>query len=159
MRLVRLIVRVLSRLSDFYTHHIFRQKIDRALSLHQRGEARRDGLRLESARTTLHIGWIARNVHPWDSTLPRERLEQLFAQQCLADTEAAVSRLFNEVPVLDAIEVKVRKDQGGPALMLGIVKRSEVGLCSSQSIAMKLRSLGLRFRLHNLRLEPIDASD
>jgi hypothetical protein len=83
----------------------------------------------------------------------------LFAQQCLADTEAAVSRLFNEVPVLDAIEVKVRKDQGGPALMLGIVKRSEVGLCSSQSIAMKLRSLGLRFRLHNLRLEPIDASD
>jgi hypothetical protein len=148
-----------SRVSDFYKAHVFWRKIERALALHRRGEARSDGLQLTSAKTTLHIEWLARDVHPWDRGLPRDETEQLFSQQCLADANAAISRLFAEVPVLDTIEVRVRRDPSQAPLMAGVVKRSDLYRSAGASIAMRLRSLGLKFRMHNMRLEPTDVSD
>ena len=148
-----------SRVSDFYKAHVFWRKIERALALHRRGEARADGLRLTSAKTTLHIEWLARDVHPWDRGLPLDQTERLFSQQCLADANAAISRLFAEVPVLDAIEVLVRRDPSQAPLMAGVVKRSDLYRSAGASIAMRLRSLGLKFRMHNMQLEPSDASD
>jgi hypothetical protein len=84
-----------------------RKAIQDALALHHRGEARRDGLNLIQASHHLEIEWHARDVHPWDraSKKPGDR-EFLFAQQSIADTDAALSRLFNELPEIDVIEFR-----------------------------------------------------
>jgi hypothetical protein len=148
-----------SRVSDFYKAHVFWRKIERALALHRRGEARSDGLQLTSAKTTLHIEWLARDVHPWDRGRSRDQTERLFSEQCLADANAAISRLFAEVPVLDAIEVRVLRDPAQAPLLAGVVKRSDLYRPASASIAMRLRSLGIKFRMHNLLLEPTDVSE
>ena len=134
-----------SRVSDFYKAHVFWRKIERALALHRRGEARSDGLQLTSAKTTLHIEWLARDVHPWDRGRSRDQTERLFSEQCLADANAAISRLF--------------RDPAQAPLLAGVVKRSDLYRSAGASIAMRLRSLGLKFRMHNMRLEPTDLAD
>lgn len=150
-----ILTRLASRISDSYTAHIFWRKVERALALHRRGEARSDGLQLTLAKTTLRVEWLARDVHPWDRGLPAVQSERLFAEQCLADTDAAISRLFAEIPVLDAIEVRVRRQPSQPPLLAGIVHRKDLREPSPRSTSMRLRSLGLMFRMVDLQLEQI----
>jgi len=150
---------IASRISDFYKAHVFWRKIERALALYQRGEARSDGLQLTSAKMTLRIEWLARSVHPWDRDLPAQKSERLFSHQCLDDTHAALGRLFAEIPVLETIEVQVRRDALHPPILLGTVGRDSFkdGDYYS-STAMKLRAIGLSFRMNNLCLEEIEAN-
>lgn len=147
--------RIASRLSDFYKAHVFWSKVERALALHKRGEARADGLRLTSARTTLSIEWLARSIHPWDRDLPADQAERVFTQQCLPDTSAALTRLFDEIPVLDAIEVRVRRVPSHPPILVGTVRRDSLKDCHCTSIVMKLRTIGLSFGMTNLCLDEI----
>src|SRR5262249_47284376 len=137
---------IASRISDFYKAHIFWCKIERALALYQRGEARSDGLQLTSATTTLRIEWVARSVHPWDRDLPVDKSERLFTHQCLDDTHAALARLFADIPVLDTIEVRVSRNVLHPPILLGTVERESFRSNDYSSIAMKLRAMGLSFR-------------
>src|SRR5260370_14403268 len=100
MRLKRVFTAFASRVSDFYKAHVFWRKVERALALNQRGEARSDGLEMTSAKTTLRIDWLAREIHPWDRHLPTEKAESLFSQQCLDDASATLTRLLAAIPVL-----------------------------------------------------------
>jgi hypothetical protein len=63
--------------------------------------------------------------------------------------------LFAEIPVLDAIEVRVRRQPSQAPLLAGIVHRRDLREPSSRSTSMRLRSLGLMFRMVDLRLEQI----
>src|SRR5262249_12666070 len=131
----------------FYKVHAFCSKVERALALHKRGAARSDGLRLTSARTVLSIEWLARSIHPWDRDLPALQAERVFTQQCLDDTSAALTRLFEEIPMLDAIEVHVGRVPSHPPILFGTVRRDCLKNNDCGSIAMKLRTLGLSFQM------------
>jgi hypothetical protein len=101
-----------------------RKAIQDALALHHRGEARRDGLILIQASHHRKIEWRARDVHPWDrASEPGER-EFLFAQQSMADTDAALSRLFDELPEIDPIAFRVTHPDSGHRILAGTVERS-----------------------------------
>ena len=146
-----------SRISDFYKAHVYWRKVERALALNQRGEVRSDGLQMTSAKTTLRIDWLARAIHPWDRDLPPERAERLFSQQCLDDANAAISRLFAEIPVLDSIEVRVRRDISRPPILVGTVyRRDSLTTNDYASTGMRLRAIGLSFRMSNLCLEEFE---
>ena len=101
-----------------------RRAIQDALALHRRDEVRRDGLDLISASYRLEIEWRAREIHPWDRfTEPGER-EVLFAEQSIADTDAALSRLFNELPEVEVIEFRVIRPGSLQPILAGTVERS-----------------------------------
>jgi len=156
MSLKLFLARIASKVSDTCPSRLFWQRIDRALALHTRGEVRSDGLQLASAKTTLNIEWLARDIHPWDKDVSAERAEQLFAQQCLNDTNAVIARLFDELPMLDTIELSVKRSPDQPPLLTGIVHRSSLRDTSNHSIGMRLRALGVSFRMNNFCLEAGD---
>jgi hypothetical protein len=101
-----------------------RKAIQDALDLHRRGEARRDGLTLTQASHYLEIEWRARDVHPWDRACESGEREFLFAEQSIADTDAALSRLFNELPEIDVIEFRVTQPDSDQRILAGKVERS-----------------------------------
>jgi len=158
MKLKLLLLRIASKVSDLYQPHVFWRKLDRAMALRRRGGIRADGLRVTAARTTLHIEWVAREIHPWDRDLNEDEAERRFTQQCLDDTDAAISRIFGEIPVLNTIEVCVRRGVAGPPLLTGTVQRASLWTSDHVSTGMRLRGLGVRFRMHNLRLEEFPGS-
>jgi hypothetical protein len=123
------------------------------MALHWRGEARCDGLRLTAARTVLQLEWLARDLHPWDRDLPRVRAHLEFSAQCFDDTEAAITRLFNEIPVLDAIEVCIRREAAQSPLLTGTVEREDFERIERAPAALKLRRVGLKFCMSNEGLE------
>jgi hypothetical protein len=98
--------------------------IQGALGLHNRGEARRDGLTLTQVSHYLEIEWRARDVPPWDRVCESEERESLFAEQSIADTDAALSRLFNELPEIDVIEFRVTHPDTDQRILAGKVERS-----------------------------------
>jgi hypothetical protein len=63
--------------------------------------------------------------------------------------------LFAEIPADDTIELGVRREPSQPPLLAGTVDREDFGLDDYSSIGIKLRSLGLKFRMSDLRLEQI----
>jgi hypothetical protein len=128
--------------SRIFKTQVFWRRIERALALHQRGEVRSDGLRLTSAKTTLFVEWLARAIHPWDRDLPADKAERAFTQQCVDDTGAALSRLFAELPMLDSIQVRVRRHPSHPPLLSGIMQRDCLKDTHHTSIGMKLRAVG-----------------
>lgn len=101
-----------------------RKAIQDALALHRRGEVRRDGLDLISAAHHLEIEWCARDIHPWDRFTEPEKREALFAEQSIVDTEAALSRLFNELPEVEVIEFRVIRRGSGQRILAGTVERA-----------------------------------
>jgi hypothetical protein len=101
-----------------------RKAIGDALALHRRGEVRRDGLTLTSTSHRLEIEWRARDIHPWDRATESGEREALFARQSIADTDAALSRLFNELPEVDVIEFRVIHPDSGQRILAGAVERS-----------------------------------
>ena len=147
-----------SKVSDCYKAHVFWRKVERALSLNQRGEVRSDGLQLTSAKLTLRIDWLAREIHPWDRNLPAQQAERLLTQQCLDDADAAITRLFAEIPVLDTIELCVRRDISRPPILRGTIHRDSLRGNHYASTGMRLRAIGLSFRLNNLCLEEVEAN-
>lgn len=115
-----------------------RCRVMRALALNRRGEARRDTLSLSRFNNRLEIEWRAREVHPWDRDLPPARIAQLFAEQCLDDTHAALERLFSALPEIDIIEFKVMHPVSGMLIMAGDVTRLEIRAVKAHSSGMRL---------------------
>jgi hypothetical protein len=124
----------------------FKDRIQEALALQNRHEVRSDGLMLESLCDRLEICWGARDVHPWDQGFSFEYREATFFRQLMEDTEAAIIRIFEQLPEIDVIEVKVFGLQSDKLLLSGTVLRSS--LTNSQdrifSVRMRLASLGLQ---------------
>jgi hypothetical protein len=138
-----------------YARRRFRRHVLRALALNKRGEARSDGLLLNNFDNRLQIEWQAREVHPWDRDLPRSHLRQLFAEQCLRDADAALQRLFATLAEIDVIQFKMLDPDSGALILSGTVTRQESMNLRSQSSAMRLKQLGVTFRLQNWRFEPL----
>jgi hypothetical protein len=127
------------------------------------------------------LEWWARCVHPWDSDLSPVRQSELFSQQALLDTEAALIRLFRRLPdihhiafrVLDPlarhrfppVDTKEGDDEavespefGVRVILAGNVERQDViPARHSQSIKMRLMMMGVRFLLVGGHLEPLAA--
>jgi hypothetical protein len=117
--------------------------IQNALALHRRGEVRRDGLNLISVSHHLEIEWRARDVHPWDRGTEDGEREVLFAEQSIADTDAALSRLFDELPEVNVIEFRVIHPDSGERILEGTVERSVRPSCPGLSVRTKLWQRGV----------------
>src|SRR5579862_2471229 len=132
--------------------HRYQRELARALALQLRGEVRNDGLEMMSAGTELHIEWRARDIHPWDRNLrlaPEKAPGQkasAFVDQALADTEAAIYRLFASLPQVDTIGLRVLDRESEHVILAGTVTRF---LAATQdrtlSIGMRLRYMGVTY--------------
>jgi hypothetical protein len=100
------------------------RKIQKSLSPQRRGEVRTDGLRLTQASFHLEIAWCARDVHPWDCGCEASERESIFTEQCFADSDAALSRLFCELPHLDVIDFIVFYPISSERILAGTVDRT-----------------------------------
>jgi hypothetical protein len=126
----------------------FRRSVEDALALHRRGEVRSDGLKLDCMSSHLEIRWHARDIHPWDRGLLRGSEKQAaFAEQALADTEAAILRLFERLPHVDVIELTVLESTSETLMIAGTVHRSDLGARRAHllSVGMRLRDIGVRY--------------
>jgi len=138
------VLETLLRLLDGFR---YKHSIERALALHLRGEGRRDGLNLTSLTTHLEIEWRARDIHPWDRGLlsPAQR-SAAFVEQSLAHAEAAIYRLFEALPQVDAITLRVFDRASENLIISGNVSRLAASVRDEElSIGMRLRYLGLTF--------------
>jgi hypothetical protein len=125
--------------------HEYRRNIARALALHHRGEVRGDGLIPISIYTTVEIEWSARDIHPWDRALQGDERNLAFVAQTLSDTDAAISRLFEALPQMDALQLRVVGPHADN-IMCGTVYRPAVEEPSTwHSTGMKLKQLGVTF--------------
>jgi len=127
---------------------LHRHKVNDALALHHRGEARNDGLVLDSVSSRLAISWRARDIHPWDRGLPSYEREIMFAHQTLADTEAAIRRLFERLPHIDVMDVRVLETTSETMIAEGTIHRSDLKAARPAllSVGMRLREMGMRYR-------------
>jgi hypothetical protein len=138
---------------------ILKGRVLRALALHRRGEVRPDGLELKAMSTTMRIEWFARDIHPWERTADPARRDRLFAEQCLRDVDATISRLFREIPELDTLEVRVFHRGSASPLMAGTVNKGDLMPPGRGAPGMKLKTLGVTFKMSNWQLEPLQALD
>jgi hypothetical protein len=137
----------------------YRRRIEHVLALVGRGEVRCDGLRLNQVSNRLEIQWRARDIHPWDRDLPRERRAPIFVEQSLADTETAISRLFETFPELDVIDLSVLDPESEFTMIAGTIDRSAwTGNRRRVSLRMRLSDLGVRYRFPGALFEALDSS-
>jgi hypothetical protein len=141
---------------DLWRYH---RNLDRALALHLRGEVRTDGRTLNNVCNRLEVQWWARDIHPWDRDLTPETQMSLFAEQTLADTEAAIFRLFEALPQVDVIKLSVLGRGSEAPIISGTVHRST--LCTARrglmSTGMRLRDLGVCYYLPGWQLQPLNS--
>jgi hypothetical protein len=106
--------------------HLYSEEkgIENALALHRRGEVRSDGLTLIQASHHLKIEWRARYIHPWDRACEPVERELRFTEQSIADTDAALSRLFKALPEIDVIKFSVVHPDSDHCILAGTVERS-----------------------------------
>ncbi|MGP8246065.1 MAG: hypothetical protein ACLQVN_16290 [Bryobacteraceae bacterium] len=136
----------------------YRRAIERALALHLRGEVRNDGLKLKNVTTRLEIEWWARDIHPWDRDDPPQQRGSLFVRQSLADTEAAIARLFQALPQVDIIALTVLEPHSESVIMAGIAERSVVESDAELSVGMRLWQRGIAYHSDGFQFEPLRAS-
>lgn len=137
--------------------YLYRRSINAALALHRRGEARPDGLRATKICNRLEIDWHARRIHPWDSDDPQDVKRESFVRQSLADTDAAIRRLFQMLPHVNTIKLRVLDPESEAELIAGTVCRADASQpCHEISAGMRLRAYGIRFRSTGYTLEQLD---
>jgi hypothetical protein len=136
----------------------YKYDIENALALHLRGEARRDGLEPINLTTQLQIEWRARDIHPWERGLlrPAQRAAA-FVEQSLADTEAAICRLFEALPQVDAVALRVLDRTSDTVIISGTVSRLAASARDADlSIGMRLMYLGLTYHSAGSLFEPLE---
>jgi hypothetical protein len=136
-------LKMLLRKMDRYR---YRRGLDGALALHWRGEARNDGLETTSVGTQLSIEWRARDIHPWDhSLLSAAQKAATYVEQALLDTEAAIYGLFDALPQVDTIALRVLDRESGHVILGGTIARPAAAPDRRLSIGMRLRYLGVTY--------------
>lgn len=138
----------------------YRRQIEGALALNLRGEVREDGLALHKVLSRLEVEWYARDIHPWDRDrgLSSEEKDYIFVQQCLSDTEAVISRLFERLPQMDIVEVRVLEPRSKMPIVGGTVSRSDFERDESLSVGMRLVLSGVTFRLSGWCFDALGAT-
>jgi hypothetical protein len=130
-------------------------RVVKALALTPRGGVAHDVLQLSNFSARLRVEWTARNVHPWDSDLPSELRAEKFVGQSLTDTNVAINRLFRMLPEVEVIEIRVLDPNSGAPIIAGTITRDEALTVSSPSPGMKLKKLGVDYRLRSGHFEPL----
>jgi hypothetical protein len=152
-----------------FSNHLFKvnvqQIVRRALALRPRGAIPHDVLILSSlilAGRCLKLEWRARDIHPWDCDLPLTEQAELFSEQALQDTDAALIRLFQGLAEIEQIEFQVLKPDGfGDVILAGVVDRERVLAPELQlSLRMRLLNLGITYQTvdNRLMLPPANSS-
>jgi hypothetical protein len=131
------------------------RRVASALAVKPRGAVWNDVLSIQDLSFRLHVEWLARDVHPWDRDLPERRQAELFAQQCLEDVDAAIPRLFEQLPEIDVLEIGVLERGSRTRIIAGTIHRSDLVARQSSSLGMRLRMARINYRRTNLRFEPI----
>jgi hypothetical protein len=149
------VIRAVKRFVNYLTQQRLRRKVIGALEVNRRAGVRNDGLSLKRMSNRLEVEWQARGIHPWDQGLPPEREAQKFVEQCLEDVDAALSRLFEALPDTDEIELRVLDPTSAKPIVAGTVTRAQAVTASAGSVGMKLKSLGLVYRLANWQFESL----
>jgi hypothetical protein len=124
-----------------------------------RGEVRNDGLKLRKLSTQLEIEWQARDVHPWDRDDPPDTKALRLVRQSLADTEAAIARLFQTLPQVDVIALTVLEHDSERLIMAGTVHRSEAEPDAELSAGMRLWHRGVKYHSDGWVFEPLFPRD
>jgi hypothetical protein len=137
----------------------YRRGIERALALHLRDEVRSDGLTLKKLTNRLEIEWCARDIHPWDRHDPPDQRALLFVRQSLADTEAAIKRLFQALPEVDTIALTVVDPHSESVILAGTVDRCVVEPDTRLSVGMRLWQRGIKYHSDGFQFEPLDSGD
>jgi hypothetical protein len=135
------------------------REVTRSLRLSPRGAVAHDVLDMTALSLLLRVEWRARDVHPWDRDLSERQQAQLFAQQCLEDVEAAMTRLFERVPEMHALELVVRDPRSNAVIMSGVVHRDDLLGASHLALEMKLRTVGMKYQLFDRRFESVPSPD
>jgi hypothetical protein len=134
----------------------FARRVSKALAVQPRGAVRNDAvLQLADISLRLHVEWFAREIHPWDQDLPEGRRAELFALQSLEDVDAAIPRLFEQLPEIDVLEVAVLERASKTRIMAGTIHRHDLLSRYGSSAGMRLKTIGINYRLNYLRFEPI----
>jgi hypothetical protein len=102
---------------------------------------------MDDVSARLRVEWRSRDVHPWDGNVPPERRSQLFREQVLRDTDAAILKAFETLPDVDAMEIRVREPHApNRAILAGTVTREELAAARGlTSPRMRLAMLGVRW--------------
>ena len=135
-----------------------RRIVTRALALTPRGFVPHDVPRLNKLSAQLRVEWLTRDIHPWDRVLPLRRRAELFRDQASRDTDAAISRLFQILPDLDAIEIRVLEPHSPNRLVFAgtVVREDVLAARSVASPGMRLKLMGIRSHTTDGHLEPPD---
>ena len=124
-----------------------RSLVNRSLALRPRGGVVKDRLVLHKLSGQLQLEWHARAVHPWDRDLPASRQVEAYFEQAVADTDLAIPRIFQRLPEIDVIEIRVLDAQDPTKIMLaGVVTREDAlsaNLCHSPK--MRLKMMGIQY--------------
>jgi len=86
--------------------------------------------------------------------LKGKRAEELFTHQCLAGVDAAITRLFDDMPI-DRLKFRVLDRSLSCTLVAGNVRRRDLPDRPGQSVRMKLKTIGVEFVTNGVRLEPL----
>jgi hypothetical protein len=115
-------------------------------------------LQLDRVCNRLEIQWRARDIHPWDRGLPAHERARLFAAQSLADTESAISEIFEALPHIDVLDMAVLDPVSDAVLLAGSVNRAAVPAQrqTTSSVRMRLNALGVRYRLVDTYFEALN---
>jgi hypothetical protein len=119
----------------------------------------RDVLRLAGLTIRLRLEWRARDVHLWDRDLPEPLQAQQFVRQSLADADAAIARLFETVPELQVADIAVRAPGSDLVIMAGTVHRDDLRTSTRLSVEMRLKTLGIQYRVIGCRFDPISTPE
>lgn len=124
-----------------------RALVNRSLALSPRGGVVNDRLVLHKVSGQLQLEWHARAVHPWDRDLSTCRQVEAYFEQAVADTDVAIRRVFQRLPEIDVIEIRVLDTQDPTKIMLAGVVTREDALASNQSYSpkMRLKMMGIQY--------------
>ncbi len=129
--------------------------IQSALALNRHGEFRPDGLCPINPSLRLQLKWHARGIHPWDSNLPPDKAIPRFVEQTLLDADSGIRRVFEILPEIDAVDLRVLETNSDKTLMAGTIDRAKFEAYRAASVGMRLRMAGVNYRLVNWYFEPV----
>ena len=118
-----------------------------AIAVKTRGCCPADYIVTTKVSARLRVEWRARETHPWDRGLPPLTQAEMYRDQVLRDTEAAIIGLFKVLPEIHEVEIQVL-DSREPAkvILAGTVNREDVSASYKfASVTMRLKMLGLRY--------------
>jgi len=134
-----------------------RRLVTKALALRPRGFIPKDVLVLTKLSGQLQVEWRARDIHPWDRDQPAARQAEMFGEQALHDTDDAVVRLFQILPEIDAIGLRVLAPRDPRLMLAGTVSRREAFATRSlSSPGMRPTLLGVRYHVSEGHLDPLE---